>query len=125
MKNFYETYLQKKENKFFKFLNSFNIVMLGYILCVTSIVIFISSQTDNKIKINDNISNIMGFIGPFLIINNSINSYCYKKLIILKEKNKYNNFFIRQKDNIILSIISAIIGSALTLLIELLIKKIK
>lgn len=125
MKNFYETYLQKNENKFFKFLSSFNIVMLGYILCVTTIVVFISSQTANKIKINDNISNIMGFIGSFLIINNSINSYCYKKLIILKEKNKCNNFFIRQKDNIILSIISAIIGSALTLLIELLIKKIK
>ena len=78
MKNFYETYLQKNENKFLKFLNSFNIVMLGYILCVTTIVVFISSQTANKIKINDNISNIMGFIGSFLIINNSINSYCYK-----------------------------------------------
>lgn len=125
MKNFYETYLQKKENKFLKFLNSFNIVMLGYILCVTTIVVFISSQTDNKIKINDNISNTMGLIGSFLVINNLINSFCYKKLINLKEKNKCNNFFIRQKDNIILSIISAIIGSALTLLIELLIKKIK
>lgn len=123
MKSFYETYLQKNENKFFKFLNSFNIVMLGYILCVISIVVFISSQTDNKIKINDNISNILGFVGPFLIINNSINSYCYKKLIILKEKSSCNNFFKRQKDNIILSIISAIIGSFLTLLIELLIKK--
>ena len=95
------------------------------ILCVTTIVVFISSQTANKIKINDNISNTMGLIGSFLVINNLINSFCYKKLINLKEKNKCNNFFIRQKDNIILSIISAIIGSALTLLIELLIKKIK
>ena len=122
MKTSFEKYLINNENKLQKFLNSFSVVLTGFILSFFSGV-YSFFQFSNRKSISYIIT-IIGLLGSFIIINNVINSAFYKKLIFLENKSNCKNFFVRQKDSIVLSLLSVIIGSLLTLLVELIIRKI-
>ena len=122
MKTSFEKYLINNENKLQKFLNSFSVVLTGFILSFFSGV-YSFFQFSNRKSISYIIT-IIGLLGSFIIINNVINSAFYKKLIFLENKSNCKNFFVRQKDSIVLSLLSVIIGSLLTILVELIIRKI-
>lgn len=122
MKTSFEKYLINNENKLQKFLNSFSVVLTGFIL-IFFLGVYSFFQFSNRKSISYIIT-IMGLLGSFIIINNVINSAFYKKLIFLENKSNCRNFFVRQKDSIVLSLLSVIIGSLLTLLVELIIRKI-
>lgn len=122
MKTSFEKYLINNENKLQKFLNSFSVVLTGFILSFF-LGVYSFFQFSNRKSISYIIT-IIGLLGSFIIINNIINSTFYKKLIFLENKSNCRNFFVRQKDGIVLSLLSLIIGSLLTLLVELIIRKI-